>query len=122
MTAGRGGQPVYLMLYVGLYAALNTSGLLLLRVALRERTAGDGLTPLLIDPRLVGGLALYVLGFFTWIMSLSRYGLTTVYPIFVGVSYVAVVLASALILREDMTAAKLFGIVLVGAGIMLVVR
>jgi multidrug transporter EmrE-like cation transporter len=105
-----------------MYAALNTSGLLLLRAALRDRDAGVGLSLALHDPRLGTGLALYALGFLTWIASLSRYELSTVYPVFVGVSYVAVVLASALILGENMTATKVSGIGLVGAGVMLVVR
>jgi multidrug transporter EmrE-like cation transporter len=113
---------VALGLYVTFYAALNTCGLLLLRVALRDRDAAAGLPATLRDPRLAAGLVLYALGFLTWVASLSRYELSTVYPVFVGVSYVAVVLASALVLSEDMTAAKIIGIALVGAGVMLVVR
>jgi multidrug transporter EmrE-like cation transporter len=113
---------VFLALYVSLYAVLNTLGLLLLRTALRDRANGRTLTTLLTQPRLLFGLALYALGFVTWVASLRRYELSTVYPVFVGVGYVSVVGASVVVLSEHMTAARVVGIALVGAGVVLLVR
>lgn len=122
VTSGRRrGQPVVLGFSIGAYAVLNTCGLLLLRAALRDRSLADR-AELLVDPRLLGGLALYVLGFLTWIATLSRYQLSTVYPIFVGVSYVSIAVASAVVLGEDLTATKLLGITLVGVGVLFVVH
>jgi drug/metabolite transporter (DMT)-like permease len=111
-----------LALYVGLYAVLNAAGLLLLRAALKDRTDGTGLVALLADPRLIVGLVLYGLGFATWILSLRRYQLTTVYPVFVGVSYVSVLLAAVVILDESMSLANVLGVALIGAGVLFVVR
>jgi drug/metabolite transporter (DMT)-like permease len=109
-------------LYVVLYAALNTSGLLLLRAGLRDSADRSSVTATAADTRVVAGLALYALGFVAWILTLRRSQLSLVYPIFVGVSYVSVIAASALFLHERITMDRLIGIVLIGVGVALVVR
>lgn len=109
--------------YVAVYAVLNAGGLLLLRRALGSGTrhAGGGVGSLLADPRFLLGAALYALGFAMWLGTLTRYQLSIVYPIFVGVGYCSVVLAAFLFLHEDASAAKLIGISLVALGLVFVV-
>jgi multidrug transporter EmrE-like cation transporter len=112
---------LFLALYIAAYAVLNSAGLLLVRSALKDRPSALTLGAL-AEPRLILGLGLYALGFLAWIMTLRRYELATVYPVFVGVGYVSVVVASALLLSEQITVTRLMGILLVGVGVILVVR
>jgi multidrug transporter EmrE-like cation transporter len=107
--------------YVAVYAVVNAGGLLLLRTALGSRS-GDGFGGLVSDPRFLTGATLYGLGFVMWLGTLTRYELSIVYPIFVGVGYCSVVLASILLLHEHASAEKLVGIALVALGLIFVVR
>lgn len=111
-----------LVAYVVLYAALNTSGLLLLRAGLRDDAGQVNFMTTVTQARVVAGLLLYGLGFVAWILTLRRYQLSVVYPTFVAVSYVSVVAASALFLHERVTMVRIIGIALIGVGIVLVVR
>jgi len=104
------------------YTALNTSGLLLLRVSLQHMHGSAGVRSVIVDPRFIGGVICYGLAFMTWLVTLSTNPLSTVYPLFVGVAYSSVVLASFGLLHEHVTTPKLAGIGLVGVGILFVVR
>jgi multidrug transporter EmrE-like cation transporter len=104
------------------YAALNAAGLLLLRVALQRLHGSVGVRDVIADPRFVCGVACYGLAFLTWLVTLSKHPVSTVYPLFIGVGYSTVVLASFVLLKEHSTTPKLIGIVLVGVGILFVVR
>jgi multidrug transporter EmrE-like cation transporter len=46
----------------------------------------------------------------------------TVYPVFSGLAYATVTVAAVWVLDEHLSAARLAGIVLVGAGVVLLVR
>ncbi|MDP9206809.1 MAG: SMR family transporter [Gemmatimonadota bacterium] len=107
--------------YVVVYGVVNAGGLLLLRSALGSGSR-DGVRGLVADPRLLGGAALYALGFVMWLATLTRYQLSIVYPIFVGVGYCSVVLAAFLFLHEHASTEKLVGISLVALGLVFVVR
>jgi multidrug transporter EmrE-like cation transporter len=100
------------------YVVLSTSGLLLLRTGLR---GDDGVAALLRDPRVLAGAVLYATSFLTWLFALRRNELSLVYPLFIGTGYVAIVLASALVLDESLGLARLVGIALIGVGLLLVV-
>jgi multidrug transporter EmrE-like cation transporter len=104
------------------YALLNASGLLLLRVSLQHVHGSVGVRNVVVDPRFIGGVICYGLAFLTWLVTLSRHPVSTVYPLFIGIGYSTVVLASFALLKEQYTTPKLIGIGLVGAGILFVVR
>ena len=106
--------------YVVIYAALNAGGLLLLRSVLESD--GGLQREVLADVRLYLGIALYAVGFAMWLATLTRYPLSIVYPIFVGVGYCSVVLAAFVVLHETASVTKVVGISLVGLGLLLVVR
>ena len=110
--------------YVGLYAILNASGLLLLRTALGSdtRRAGSGLASLFADPRFAAGAVLYGLGFLMWVGTLTRYQLSIVYPVFVGIGYCSVLLAAFIFLHEHASPAKILGLLLVAIGLLFVLR
>lgn len=113
-----------LALMLAAYVCLSTAGLLLLRRSLRgaEGTAGEQLAGLASDPSFLGGALLYAASFAVWMLALRRNELSTVYPLFVGLGYAGVVVASFVLLGERATSSQLAGIVLVGIGALLLAR
>jgi multidrug transporter EmrE-like cation transporter len=105
------------------YAALSTSGLLLLRHALdSERTPDDGFVASLLSPQALAGGVLYVASFAVWLVALQREPVTVVYPVFVGVGIVGVVLAGWLVLGEPFGPAHAAGALAVIAGVVILTR
>ncbi|MBM3267181.1 MAG: hypothetical protein FJZ01_05970 [Candidatus Sericytochromatia bacterium] len=73
----------------------------------------------LLNKYVILGLGLYGLGAAVWIVVLSRVPLSFAYPM-LGLSYVAVVLVSALFLHEHVTIVRWVGVFLIVAGVALV--
>jgi multidrug transporter EmrE-like cation transporter len=65
------------------------------------------------------GLMLYGMGAAVWIVVLSRVPLSFAYPM-LGLSYVAVVLVSALVLHESVSLTRWAGVALIVVGVALV--
>jgi multidrug transporter EmrE-like cation transporter len=109
---------VALIAYAAVYTALATLGLVLLR-----RSLGDAaLAETLRDPVFYLGALAYAASFGTFLASLRRFEVLTVFPLFTSLAYATVTVAAALVLDEPLTASRVAGIVLVGAGIVLLVR
>jgi drug/metabolite transporter (DMT)-like permease len=66
----------------------------------------------------IGGLALYVFSTLLWMMILTKTPLSFCYP-FISLSYVFVIIASRLIFRERIDQFKIFAIILIVAGVVL---
>lgn len=81
-----------------------------------------GLRAAFTQPLLLSGMALVFVSGLLWFYLLSREPMTTVYPIFVGATYVLIVAGSIVIFRESVLGGKGVGIVLVLAGILLITR
>jgi len=107
-----------LALYAGIYTALATTGLVLLRRSL----AGAELPSLVADPRFLVGAAFYAASFATFLLSLRRFEVMTVYPVFSGLVYATLTIAAAAFLDEVLTLTRLTGIFLVAGGVALLVR
>jgi small multidrug resistance pump len=109
---------VALIGYAVVYTSLATTGLVLLRRSLADATFAE----LARDPAvLVGGL-FYATSFATFLLSLRRFDVLTVFPLFSGLTYATVAIAAAVVLDESVTTARLAGIALVGVGAVLLVR
>jgi multidrug transporter EmrE-like cation transporter len=114
---------VTLFLFCASYAVLNASGLLLMRLGLKGDGGGKPVLALLLhEPRLAIGIFCYGLSFLIWLLALRSYALAIVYPLFIGVGYSSVVLASFIILHEHASLVRLVGIAFVGVGVVLVAR
>ena len=111
---------------VGVALALG-SALLGLLGQLAWRAAvprGSGLDPaslarLLLDWRVLLGLALYGLSTLVWLAALSYDELSRLYPL-ISVNYALTLLAGHLIFGEALTAAKVLGVALIIAGVAIV--
>ena len=60
--------------------------------------------------------------FVLWLVTLQRYPVTTVYPVFVGAGFVGVALGGWLVLGEPFGAGRAVGALVVLAGIVLLAR
>ena len=107
-----------LITYAAVYTALATTGLVLLRRALGDAT----LSEILGDPAFFLGGIFYAASFATFLVSLRRFEVLSVFPLFTGVTYATVAVAAAVVLDESLTPSRLVGIALVGVGAVLLVR
>lgn len=92
--------------------------MILLRSSLADATTSE----LLSDPRFYGGAASYALSFGTFLLSLRRFEVLTVFPVFLSVTYAAVAVCAAIFLDEPLTPLRIAGLVLVGSGVVLLTR
>ena len=107
-----------LIVYAAVYVTLATLGLVLLRRSLDGATLAE----LVRDPAFYAGGMFYAASFGTFLASLRRFEVLTVFPVFTGLAYATVAVSAALFLDEALTPARLAGLVLVGTGVVLLVR
>jgi multidrug transporter EmrE-like cation transporter len=109
---------------------LNAAAQLLLKVATRPLahfsdfsagTLGDSLTILLKSLPFWVGMVCYGTSLCVWLAALSKAPVSTAYPM-LSLGYVVVAAVSVLWLGEVMNPAKMFGIALICAGVVLVSR
>jgi drug/metabolite transporter (DMT)-like permease len=67
----------------------------------------------------IGGLGIYGIGVFFWLIALSRAPLSYTYP-FASLSYVLITFVSFLFLREKINLLRLAGVFTISAGVLLV--
>lgn len=82
----------------------------------------EGLRSAYTQPILLCGVALVAFSSVLWLYVLSRAPMTTVYPTFIGVTYLLIVAGSILLLQERLGWGRSFGIALILAGVLLVAR
>jgi drug/metabolite transporter (DMT)-like permease len=73
------------------------------------------------NPLVVGGLMIYVVGTLFWLLALSRVDLSFAYP-FASMSYILMLLASWLLLNENLTVMRVSGSLVVLLGVLLISR
>jgi multidrug transporter EmrE-like cation transporter len=101
---------------VTLKSAMNQIG----RIGTSEvRAVGATVSKAAREPRLWAGLTLFGISSLFWMVVLSRVPLSVAYP-FVGVSYIAIVLLSRLILHEHVPLLRWVGVLVVAAGIAII--
>jgi drug/metabolite transporter (DMT)-like permease len=100
---------------------LNAAAQLFLRAAMRGGLPAGGpplsmLLDVALRPGIVAGIACYGFSLVMWIVVLSRAEASFAYP-FLGLGFVLVALASAILLGETFTARKLVGTLIIAAGV-----
>jgi drug/metabolite transporter (DMT)-like permease len=117
------------LVYVLISGVLGVTGQLVIKrglVALGSQALRpDGvlgfLASVALNPLIVGGLAIYVLGTLFWLVALSRLDLSYAYP-FASLNYVLVLLASWFVLGELPSATRLAGVALICLGVCAIAR
>ena len=107
-----------LIAYAATYTTLATLGLVVLRRSLSDASFAE----IARTPGFYAGGLLYAASFGTFLLSLRHFEVLTVFPLFTGIAYATVAVASAVFLDEPLTLARVGGIALVAAGAVLLVR
>lgn len=72
-------------------------------------------------PYVIGGLLIYGVGTFFWLITLSRIELSVAYP-FVSLNQVLILLIAWLVLREQISPMRAAGVIIICTGMLLVAR
>jgi drug/metabolite transporter (DMT)-like permease len=102
--------------YTIFYVLCSVTGLMLIKTA---GSSGLMLAGIRLNWKILLGLAIYLAGFCTYLFLIQNYKLSYVFPLVIGLNYVAVVLAAALVLKESVNTYQWLGIAAVFAGILL---
>ena len=89
--------------------------------ALRDATPQRAVLTVATNPGVVGGLAVYFASAALWLLVLARLPVSAAYP-FVGLGFVLTMLFGWYFLGETVGPTRIFGTVLVGAGVVLIAR
>lgn len=120
-------MPLSVLALIVASVSLSAAAQLLLKLGVTSARAVEASSPLraalatLLQPGVLGGLALYGAGMVLWLAVLSRAELSQAYP-FVGLGFVLTALAGAIVLHEPMGASRVMGTLLILAGVVLVAR
>lgn len=73
----------------------------------------------LLDPYIVSGYIAALAGSFLWLFVISKISLSIGFPIYIGITFLLVILGSWLILHEPITLTKLIAVMMIFAGVTL---
>lgn len=102
--------------YAIFYAICSVAGLMLIKTA---GASGLAIAGLKLNGRVLLGLIVYFVGFCTYFFLIQNYNLSYVFPLVIGLNYVAVVVAAIFLLKEPVNTYQLLGIAAVFVGILL---
>lgn len=117
--------------YIILYIFLTVSGLVLMKSGLMETNLhglGDlirnffNIRFLIIHWKYILGMICYATSFLTWMFLLSKKDLSYIYPLTVGIIYALIMLSSVIFFKEQFTLYKIIGTVLIGLGLILLLK
>ncbi len=74
------------------------------------------------NPQILLGLTFYVFGFLFWIKTLSGQDISKVYPILVSATITIILIGSSIFFKEQLTFARILGILVILVGIYIVFR
>lgn len=103
------------------YAALSSSGLILLKIAMTGKIISLRKIPdVLIDKTFISGFLLYVFGFIMWMIILSKFKLNIAFPIGMSLFFICSSLGSYFVLKEEFSTQAIIGIILCISGIIVI--
>jgi multidrug transporter EmrE-like cation transporter len=111
---------IFLTIFLGLYGQV----VLKWQVNLADPPPGDWpgqaayLLRMLLNPWVLSSLAAAFLGMLSWMLALTKTDLSYAYP-FTSLSFVLILVASTFFFHEPVTPAKIAGMVLIVAGILI---
>ena len=112
-------------IYVALSTIFGITGQLLLKRGMGtmgQLTPGVGMIKrIVLSPWVVGGLIIYAMGVVNWMLALSSFELSYVYP-FASLGYVGIIIGSYFIFRERINVMRLMGIGVIIAGVLIISR
>jgi drug/metabolite transporter (DMT)-like permease len=73
---------------------------------------------IILSPWVIGGLIIYAMGVVNWLLALSSFELSYVYP-FASLSYIGIIVGSYFIFRERITMMRVLGIAVIISGVLI---
>ncbi|MEK7664985.1 MAG: EamA family transporter [Patescibacteria group bacterium] len=113
-------HPVFIFAF---YAFAGGTGLLLLKIALSSNSPQlnwVSIVALILNPKFLIGFTLYVLGFLSWLVILSKFKLNFAFPVSISLLFIVSSLGSYFILNEPFNISRVAGIILCLIGIFLI--
>jgi drug/metabolite transporter (DMT)-like permease len=117
MTAQASATPFQSMVLVGIASFVGSFGALYLKAGAAKLNLG--LRYLILNGRLLLGVTLFVTSSLAYVVGIRHGELSVLYPL-VSLGYIWTLLWSALFLKERITRNKLFGLLLIVLGIVLI--
>jgi uncharacterized membrane protein len=117
MTAHAAATPFQSMVLVGIASFVGSFGALYLKTGAAKLNLG--LRYLILNGRLLLGVTLFATSSLAYVVALRQGELSVLYPL-VSLGYIWTLLWSALFLKERITRNKLFGLLLIVLGIVLI--
>ncbi len=109
-------------IYVALSTIFGITGQLLLKRgmgSIGQSAAGIAMIKrIVLSPWVIGGLIIYAMGVVNWMLALSSFELSYVYP-FASLGYIGIIIGSYFIFRERVTVMRLLGIVVIISGVLI---
>lgn len=111
-----------MILQLALYLTFTVGGLILIKLGSVGLKFGFSLS--MFNFQLPGifllGILCYGISFLLWIWIVSTNTLSIVYPIALGISYIAIMILSFIVLKEPISMMNIIGIVFVLIGVILI--
>ena len=123
----RGNQLVFGLVFILITIMSTISGQLMVKKGmLQNKLSGihnifETLINGLINPWVIAGLFMAVIGAFAWILTLSRLPLSFAYP-FLSITFPVVVIASSMIFKENVSWNTYIGLTFIIVGIIIASR
>lgn len=120
-----------MIFYIIIYIFLTVSGLVLMKSGLMQTNLGGlgdliknlfNLKFLLVHWKYILGMVCYATSFLTWMFLLSKKDLSYIYPLTIGIIYALIMISSIIFFREQFTLWKLIGTILIGLGIIFLLK
>ncbi len=109
-------------IFVALSTIFGITGQLLLKRgmgSIGQSAAGVAMIKrIVLSPWVIGGLIVYAIGVLNWMLALSSFELSYVYP-FASLSYIGIIIGSYFIFRERITVMRLLGIAVIISGVLI---
>jgi drug/metabolite transporter (DMT)-like permease len=117
MTAPVAGTPIQSMVLVGIASLIGSFGALFLKTGAAK--LNRGLRYLFLNGQLALGVALFVASSLAYVVGIRHGELSVLYPL-VSLGYIWALLWAALFLKEPITRNKVYGLLLIVLGIVLI--
>lgn len=111
----------YLLLFINIIMLVSGQVLWKIGVSkMHSQLSPKGIIEVIIDPYILGGGIIYVLATIIWLYLLSKSELSKIYPL-QSLCYVFGAIAGMIIFKECFTLNKIFGLILILSGAVLIV-
>lgn len=107
------------VLLIVIYMMLSTFGLIMIKTGTATTTFSMNLIgfTMSLDWKLLIGFFSYILSFLFWMIVISKYDLSYIYPIVTAILFVVVMVSSAIFLKESISTKQIISVIIILVGV-----